>query len=1079
MVALVHSFRRLQPPPVYKHLNGLRQCGRRRLQERTKRPRGHLAFSATVLCLPSLIFAALPVLAQEAGTTRGDAKVDRQLASRLEQAGGDRVPVLISMRPPPAPSRLALPAPDEPISRAERHVRAVRALRANTANAQASILERLAAHERSGRARAIERFWITNMVRAEVTPDLVRELSERPDVARVYLDRRVELEPGAELQNGQARDAGAGAELVGVASVALLQARVPEAWEAGFTGKGILVANLDSGVQGEHPALAAKWRGLRAPVEQAWFDPYRNTTFPVDDDPPGQGANGHGTATMGLLVGGEQTLGVAYEAEWIAANIFENNFSFVSTIIKGLQWAADPDGDPSTVADVPDVINASFGLPGIDSTGASTDTGLCDDIFDEAVEGAGLAGSVLVFSAGNFNVPDPGDITPPGSSPIAFAVGAVDTDNGISSFSGRGPSLCSGSDAERLKPDIVAPGRSVRTLNRVGGEQFLTGTSFSTPIVGGIAALMRQKNPRLPAEEIAGLLQQTARDLGSPGFDNTFGAGLVDALAAVVETPPGPPVLRLTGFRREGSVTGNRKLVLQGQSPAGFFLLSGENRFLVRVTNPTPTASPAGPATLVSRSPLLEIIDGDADVPVLDAGGETELSFAVRVGAGAAPGVDLGLTLNLPSGQGISAIPFTLVVGEPIEGQFATHDANQIRMTVTNFGAIGFWLGVLNVGRTQDELLGTGFHFPAEDEENFLFHSSFLVGRSPQQVSDDLPYGNVAQSVNDFHVLPGFPLRFLEPGPIAAQEVIGAYDDSYNVENEIGVSVEQHSYAFDQEDRQNFVVITYDVTNRTSSTLGNLRFGLFADWDFLNDEGEQNETMDFVPDARLGTVQGADAGPALGIVALNAVSQSEISYRVLRLAEFEAPQGGFEIREEDKFEFLSQGVRNPRVQTPEDLAHVIAFGPRTLAPGDSIQAAFAFVAGTNLAEARQAAERARTVYQTEIAGQGPPPGGLPEQLTLRPPFPNPFRPGNGSVTLGFDIPDGGSGLSGVGSVELRVLDLRGRVVRTIVEEELTPGEYEQQWDGLDEEGRAVPSGVYVVLLEAGSERLVAKLVVVR
>ncbi|MFN2432716.1 MAG: S8 family serine peptidase, partial [Gemmatimonadota bacterium] len=343
----------------------------------------------------ALLCAAAAATAQEPGAAR----LDPRLEERLAAAPGERVSVLVALRPPAGPAALRVPAPEAVLPRAERHVRAVRALRTNAARAQAGVLRALREAERAGTAREVEPLWIANVVRADVTPELLREIAARPDVERVLLDRRVTLQEPA------AASGPAGGLLAGEPISALVTVRVPEAWDLGFTGTAMLVANLDSGVQGDHPALAGKWRGLRVPVEQAWFDPFLNSTFPVDDDPAfGTGANGHGTATMGLMVAGERSIGVAFDAEWIAANIFENNQSFISTILKGLQWATDPDGDPATVVDVPDVINASFGLMEIDSTGSPTDTGICDVVFDEAVDAAGAAGAVVVFSAGNFDV---------------------------------------------------------------------------------------------------------------------------------------------------------------------------------------------------------------------------------------------------------------------------------------------------------------------------------------------------------------------------------------------------------------------------------------------------------------------------------------------------------------------------------------------------------------------------------------------------------------------------------------------------------------------------------------------------
>jgi hypothetical protein len=237
--------------------------------------------------------------------------------------------------------------------------------------------------------------------------------------------------------------------------------------------------------------------------------------------------------------------------------------------------------------------------------------------------------------------------------------------------------------------------------------------------------------------------------------------------------------------------------------------------------------------------------------------------------------------------------------------------------------------------------------------------------------------------------------------------------------------------------------------------------------------------MDFVSESRLGVVRGPPGTPTLGITLLNAVGLGQVSYRVVELDDFRDADG-FEIGESDKFEFLSEGVIDERVNVPQDLAHVLAFGPVTIAPGDSFQAAFAFVATAgDVGDLREAAARARSAYAVEILGQEPPPGGIPSRLTLEPPFPNPLPPGGSGVTVRFGVPEGDLGPFEPRETSLRVVDIRGRIVRTLVDEPLVPGNYERAWNGLDEEGRGTPSGVYVVLLESGTAREIRKLVVIR
>jgi hypothetical protein len=132
----------------------------------------------------------------------------------------------------------------------------------------------------------------------------------------------------------------------------------------------------------------------------------------------------------------------------------------------------------------------------------------------------------------------------PANLPEAFAVGAVDSATTIAPFSSRGPSSCDGGQF----PALVAPGTNIRSTGLGGGDAIGAGTSFSAPHVAGALALLLQVAPQLSAAEQAALLTQSAIDLGATGADSTFGAGLLDVVAAArqLHTPAldfDPPVL--------------------------------------------------------------------------------------------------------------------------------------------------------------------------------------------------------------------------------------------------------------------------------------------------------------------------------------------------------------------------------------------------------------------------------------------------------------------------------------------------------------------------------------------------------
>jgi subtilisin family serine protease len=291
--------------------------------------------------------------------------------------------------------------------------------------------------------------------------------------------------------------------------------RAPALWSLGFSGSGVVVANMDNGVDAHHPELAQKWRG----GGNRWFDPHGQHATPYD-------ASGHGTQTMALMVGGDaggSAIGMAPGARWIAVKLYDDaGQATFSKIHLAFQWLLDPDGNPDTV-DSPDVVNASWGLVGT--------AGQCITEFDTDIQVLKAAGIAVAFAAGN-DGPAPGTSLSAANNASSFAVGAVDAARAVASFSARGPSACTGATF----PNIAAPGVDVRTADlSFGGLPFyvnVTGTSFAAPHAAGALALLMGAFPSASVSQLEGALAQGATDLGAAGADNDSGSGLLDINAA-------------------------------------------------------------------------------------------------------------------------------------------------------------------------------------------------------------------------------------------------------------------------------------------------------------------------------------------------------------------------------------------------------------------------------------------------------------------------------------------------------------------------------------------------------------------
>jgi hypothetical protein len=998
-------------------------------------------------------------------------------------AAPERAPVrvLIQLVDAASRERLIRESVSLPLALDVRHERVVRGLKAIHSASLSEARGALDRARQAGGLTEIDRLWSVNAVVALVDPEWIPRLESDPSIAAVVVDRRLIL--------GSAR-AASPADATGAATIAaaaptfeLEKIQVPPVWALGITGKGAIVANVDSGVNGDDLTMADSWRGLFAGSDAAWYAPVSLSVFPVDDDPD----VGHGTPVMGIMTGGEESFGVAFDATWIAGDLFEENEGYVSTAIKIFEWLTDPDGDPSTVTDVPDVVNNSWG---IDTERDDQGRLLCDSIFNQAIDAMEAAGTIVINSAGNEGT---AGVTAPGNratTPVnAFAVGAVDDQDQVLSFSGRGPSPCGGSFA--TKPEVVAPGVLVTSRSRFNATLAnFTGTSFSTPMIAGIAALMRSKDPTITPEEAKTILIETAVDLGAGGDDNTFGHGLVNAEAALARVDrPTQPLARLIGYRPAGALPAGKlgpaaiedALALRpGQTVDVVPLLSNHGPPL-----PTTTAvlSTTTPGVTVTRSSLAlaAVLTGEFFGP---AGAE---SFGVQIAPTVAPGSDIALTLTI---QGASVGPFRMLIkaGDPVEGAFATHDAGRVRLSVTNFGGLGYYTGLHGFDFV---LIGEGFRFPPSSP-SWLFHGGLMAGTGPTRLSDDIPYGEDTESSTDWIPLFGAPIDVDEAA--GGQRITTAYDDRRAL-SPLGLEVIQRSFAFDDAGEDAFVLVQYVIRNTGGQALTGLRLGLFADWDLPGSAGEPRETAGWDPGRRLGFVEGTLSGqPALGVVWLDDVALGQVTYAVLRREQVisstvgnppapgsrapavaEAPETG-EFSDTEKWNALASGQTTIAETTPQDLYQVIGVGPLALAAGATDTVAVALVAGESRAALQSNAEAAREAYFVRVLGtEPPPPPPPPAELALEQNFPNPFRLGQ-QTTIRFAIPEP---TSGTARASLVIYDVLGRRVRTLVDGDVIPGEQAVTWDGATDAGGSAPSGVYIARLESGGSEQTIRILFVR
>ncbi len=510
-------------------------------------------------------------------------KIERGLMRRLQAGGTAEFLVVLSRQ-------ADLAGADQLADRVEKRRFVSESLRAIAAETQGPVRALL-----SGRGAEYRPFWIANMVLVRGDLPLARSLAARGDVSRLDPNPIVHLSDPLKSAAGKTP---ASAQIVQTIEWNVSKVHAPDLWALGFHGEGVVVAGGDTGYEWQHPALEGKyrgWNGTTADHNYNWHDAIHSgggicgpdSPVPCDD-------YGHGTHTMGTMVGDDgagNQIGLAPGAKWIGCRNMDQGNGTPARYAECFQFFLAPtdlSGNNPDPSKAPDVINNSWTCPPSEG---------CTDpnVLETVVEYVRAAGIVVVASAGNAGPSCSTVEDPPAIYEAALSVGATDSTDTIASFSSRGPVTSDGSG--RMKPDVSAPGVSVRSS--VPGDTYAiySGTSMAGPHVAGAVALLQSAFPSFNGDptafesqiERSAVALTTTQTCGViPGTqvpNNTYGWGRLDVLAAYTRgsgpdlavtasfspasPEPGLPMQYAIVARSTSFATSSTSVTLTGTLPAG------------------------------------------------------------------------------------------------------------------------------------------------------------------------------------------------------------------------------------------------------------------------------------------------------------------------------------------------------------------------------------------------------------------------------------------------------------------------------------------------------------------------------
>ena len=843
----------------------------------------------------------------------------------------------------------------------------------------------------------VQPFWISNLIAVEVQPHVVFEMADRADVrylhldAELQLDRPVEEGPAAVVPNG--------------VEPGLRAINAHLMWEAGYTGRGVIVMGIDTGVDGNHPALAHKWVGLRTSNTQGWLDPSSGSSFPNDGD-------SHGTHTMGTMCGldtvSRDTVGVAFNAEWMASNSLMGGGSHTSRSIASFQWAMDPDGDPNTHLDMPASICNSWWDPSI-SVQCNPAVNPYINVIT-AVEAAGIA---VIFSAGNSG-PGASTVTAPknvNTTVVQFwATGALngsDPSYPIASFSSRGPvvSEClTGIPSLDIKPEASAPGVSVRSSEPGNSYGTKSGTSMAAPHVAGAIALLREAFPDLTGTELKLALYQTARDLGTPGEDNTYGMGIIDVWAAFMSLGVPERPANLTAY---SDYTMSDAMELSWENPT--FLLNGD------------TLMPDQHSVLLQRGDqVLDTLDGTVD-SYLDTGLTDGDAYTYQLwveldstGLASSPATATWIAGGAPTPAPVS--DFTLGGNE-----------NQVRI---------YWRNpAVNVDDTPlDDLAGINLY------RDGALAATFTRTSADSGVADSAVYDLPTPGLSSWYITAvdnQTPANESEPSPVLDTPLSLPLAETFDVDGEPNpaVWINRHATVDSRADTPPSppFALNLNGTPTGGDTLdlkpidlsGMDGMGLQFTYAYQPEgTGNSPETND-----SLSVYFKNDMGEWILVRAYEGTDVVPFQGEVISLDQESAGMGTF-FHPQFQVRFRSQGGRS-NIPNDEWFVDDIALSPAT--------------------------------------GIGDEPVALPEQFAVAQNYPNPFNP---TTTIHYSLPERSE-------VTLTLYNTLGQTVRTLVKSPREAGSHRVMWDGRDDLGRPVASGIYLYRFTAGDFVQVRKMILLK
>lgn len=781
----------------------------------------------------------------------------------------------------------------------------------------------------------------------------------------------------------------------------------PEGWKIEQGSSDIIIGIVDSGVNYNHEDLKNKqWLNVDEipdngidDDENGYVDDYLGWDFwesgyrfneIVSDNNPFDEYSGHGTHVAGIATAeannGVGLIGAGYNSRYMAikAGGTADNPNTPS-VDETRSIAFGYEGILYAFENGAQIINCSWGGEGISNFGV--------EVLRIVTEG----GSLVISAAGNSNSSDPGY---PAANENVLSVGAIDPSGVKASYSNYGETV-----------DVFAVGTSRSTYGTLTNEYAtLSGTSMSSPVVAGLAALLKAQNPSWSPERIKFQITSTAESIDdkNSGFEpNSFGNGSIYAFKALDKAVP--------IFKIDSLVTVNKEGEELDLNEEGFIKLFIKNL--------------GGFAESVSITPRVSNTNFNFEVDKINIG---------SINTDEIKEIEIPISLD----ENFSKTLFTNLIIEYLEEtsgftsenvieyrdfQFKTLQGNNIAMSFSPNGAIGFYDfsnsrgGVGFIPNIKDGLANT---------RNILFEGGIIL-QGNGHLANTLrgnPNASLPKS-KDFNPANTFKISK------SNNHSIGTTKFSPYENTKLGdLDIKLTTHSFSNTELENIILLNYEIFN-TSSTLSfsDVYLGLFNDWDIGdNSDDVYDNSSNYLTEEKILYVYGNHFSDPIYVSTLSLNNPSS----TLAIDNgFEGPYSRTQFgiydgfNNSEKSNSLTAGTEFG-VLNSVDISTVVASGPFYIAPKTSASIAFVYAYGNTLDELISGINAARNLDIIEISDINTNPDlYLPDKFTVFQNYPNPFNP---STNIRFN-------LSSSSDVSLIIYNSMGRKILTVIDENLSAG----------------------------------------